>query len=377
MRAVRFTLKADETVPMHDDRDALAVCVKECHLRFTRPDGRVQDLQLPAAGYGFLWPQLAFASDGEAVWVSCRRSPALSSEPVRYLSEFEAFVPAREFEQETDAFMDLVLRRLDSMGETELHTLWREVLAERADPAQSAARRLEARLGFDPDEAPVALVERFVGLAPQAGPGAADEIAPVCAGSHPTDMLDEVINLASRPGILGRVSVPIETIVENGGMPPWQRARRLANAVRELLRLGTQPLDDEALAELLQIRSDHLNGLANSLPHAPMGLAVRTGDRAELKLLFRKRNRQRAGSRLPVSSPTISARNRGTAGFQLRMRRRRDRSCSVPLPPSFCARLSPCGPIWATSSCQKRLKTRRSTLGSQRWQSRAIWPTTT
>lgn len=261
------------------------------------PDGVPADAnwrmshELPAAGYGFIWPQLAFASDGEAVWVSCRRSPALSSEPVRYLSEFEAFVPAREFEQETDNFMDLVLRRLDSMGQTELHTLWREVLAERADPAQSAARRIEARLGFDPDEAPVALVERFVGLAPQAGPGAADEIAPVCAGSHPTDTLDAVVNLASRPGIPGRVSVQMEPIIENGGMPPWQRARRLANAVRESLRLGTQPLDDEALAELLQIRSDHLNGLANSLPHAPIGLAVRTGDREELKLLFRKRNR--------------------------------------------------------------------------------------
>ena len=46
MRALRLTLKADETVPMHDDRDALAVCVKECHLRFVRPDGRVQDVHM-------------------------------------------------------------------------------------------------------------------------------------------------------------------------------------------------------------------------------------------------------------------------------------------------------------------------------------------
>src|SRR6266536_519014 len=108
--------------------------------------------ELPAAGHGFIWPQLAFASDGEGVLVSCRPSPALSGEPVRYLSGFEVFVPAPEFERETDNFMDLVLRRLDSLGETELHILWREVLAERADPTQSAARRLEARLGYEPDE---------------------------------------------------------------------------------------------------------------------------------------------------------------------------------------------------------------------------------
>src|ERR1019366_5492696 len=107
--------------------------------------------ELPAAGYGFIWPQVSFASDGQGILVSCRRSPALSDEPVRYLSEFEVFVPVRDFEKETDKFLDLVLRRLDSLGETELHILWREVLGERADPTQSAARRIEARLGYEPD----------------------------------------------------------------------------------------------------------------------------------------------------------------------------------------------------------------------------------
>jgi hypothetical protein len=36
VRAIRLTLKADEAVPMHDDVDAMAVCIEECHLRFTR-----------------------------------------------------------------------------------------------------------------------------------------------------------------------------------------------------------------------------------------------------------------------------------------------------------------------------------------------------
>jgi len=75
--------------------------------------------ELPAAGYGFIWPRLIFASDGEAIRVSCRRSPALSPEPVRYLSEFDVFVPAQEFEREMDNFMDLVLRRLDFLGQIE------------------------------------------------------------------------------------------------------------------------------------------------------------------------------------------------------------------------------------------------------------------
>ena len=247
--------------------------------------------ELPAAGYGFIWPQLVFASDGEAVRVSCRPSPALSLEPVRYLSEFDAVVPADEFERETDSFLDLVLRRLDNLGDTDLHVLWREVLAERADPNQATARRLEARLGYDPDEAPPTLLEQLVELASRAGVGAADEIAPACAGSQPKETLDEIMGLALRPGVTGRITIPAKANVGGGSFPPWETARSLAHAVRESLSLGTQQLDDGRLAEILQIGADHLTGSGNSYAHAPMGLAVRTGTGNDLKLLFRKKNR--------------------------------------------------------------------------------------
>ncbi|MGA2133655.1 MAG: hypothetical protein ABSH50_15285 [Bryobacteraceae bacterium] len=46
VRTIRLTLKADEAVPMHDDVDAVAVCVAECHLRFTEPGGHIQDVHM-------------------------------------------------------------------------------------------------------------------------------------------------------------------------------------------------------------------------------------------------------------------------------------------------------------------------------------------
>ena len=46
MRVLRLTLKADEVAPVHDDHDALFVCLKECHLRLTRPGGRSQDIHM-------------------------------------------------------------------------------------------------------------------------------------------------------------------------------------------------------------------------------------------------------------------------------------------------------------------------------------------
>ncbi len=247
--------------------------------------------ELPAAGYGFIWPPLTFASDDEAILVSCRRSPALAGEPVRYLSEFEVIVSASDFEGATDKFMDLVLRRLDALGTTDLHVLWNEVLAERADPAQSAARRFEARLGYEPDQAPAEVVQSLLDLASESGPGAADEIAPVCSGSHPSEVFNEVLDFASGPGVPARVAVPLDRVAQNGNTPPWQRGHRLARAAREWLACGPQALDDRTLAGLLQIGPDHFNISPKSVPSPPLGLAVRTGDREELKLLFRKRNR--------------------------------------------------------------------------------------
>ena len=55
VRAIRLTLKADEAVPMHDDVDALAVCIQACHLRFTWPDGHIQDVHMESGETRWLY----------------------------------------------------------------------------------------------------------------------------------------------------------------------------------------------------------------------------------------------------------------------------------------------------------------------------------
>jgi len=247
--------------------------------------------EISAAGYGFIWPRLAFASDGEAIWVKCWQSSPLSSEPVRYLSDFEASISSREFEHEIDHFVDLVLRRLDGSGQTELQTLWRQVLAERADPEQSAARRIEARLGYEPDDAPVSLMQRLLELTTQAGPGATDEIAPVCAGSDPGAALREVLDLSLKPGVNGKISVDRNLRSHDGEMPPWQRGRQSARHLRRELGLLDGPITDDALAAILEIPRKHLECPSHESDNAPIGLAIRGDNLRDVKLLFRKRNR--------------------------------------------------------------------------------------
>ena len=55
VRALRVTLGPDETVPMHDAAAALLVCLTECHLRFTPPSGRVQDVHMEAGQTRWIW----------------------------------------------------------------------------------------------------------------------------------------------------------------------------------------------------------------------------------------------------------------------------------------------------------------------------------
>jgi len=55
VRAIRLTLKADEAVPLHDDVDALAICIQECHLRFRKADGHTQDVHMESGETRWLY----------------------------------------------------------------------------------------------------------------------------------------------------------------------------------------------------------------------------------------------------------------------------------------------------------------------------------
>jgi hypothetical protein len=48
MRVLRLTLAAGDTIPSHDDRAGVLVCIAGCRIRFTTPDGKTEDVVLKA-----------------------------------------------------------------------------------------------------------------------------------------------------------------------------------------------------------------------------------------------------------------------------------------------------------------------------------------
>ena len=112
------------------------------------------------AGHGFIWPDLSFSSDWQSVHVSSRPTALWEAEPIRYLNDFDQFVSIRDFEAGVGNFIDGTIARLSSIqtSRTNLSLLWNEVARERSDPESSEVRMLEACMGYDPDQAPHALL---------------------------------------------------------------------------------------------------------------------------------------------------------------------------------------------------------------------------
>jgi hypothetical protein len=251
--------------------------------------------ELSAAGHGFLWPNLTFASDLQSIQVSGRPTNPLSREPVRFLADFTEIVPADLFEQQIDNLIGLVLARLRALGQEDsgLQRLWNDVCEERRDPERTTLRRFEAVLGFDPLEAPKTLLDRMLSVSNRAGEQAAEEIAPACAGPDPSGALAAIEEIAASPGIKSRQRVA-ELLRQQAHMPagpsiPWERGHSLARTVRSSHGWNGQPLTDEEVASLLGIRAVDLRPSWIDSVAPVLGLAVRESEN-EIRLHFRKRN---------------------------------------------------------------------------------------
>jgi hypothetical protein len=253
--------------------------------------------QMAAAESGFLWPDITFASDGENLEVVCHSSEPELKEPVRYLSDFRTSVAAESFESTVDRFVSLVLARLDATGtpKSQLRDLWDEILEERRDPTMSQYRRWEATLGFEPDEAPAALLDDVRRLGLEAGLDATRQIAYAGIGGDPTSFLQEVKRLSATEGIDGEVAVPPqlrEELIASGTIRalPWERGRIAARQSRAAWSIPAGPVSNDGLAQLLQLPRSAFSGKTLIRNGSPLGLAIRDDRHNGLKFMFRKSN---------------------------------------------------------------------------------------
>ena len=215
---------------------------------------------LASIGEGYVWPNVEISSDGVRAVVSSSPTIDPTTGLYRYVGAPTAeVVAASELDDAIRRFAEEVLGLLDGAGilDTNLHRLWRDVEEARQDPVAARLRRLEARLGFDPDEIPDADVHVAAAAANDFGADSVEELV-ADAGWRGVTTLPSVKELAAaakQAGSAMRVQDAVR-LHANDSVPAWGDAaawRVGVAAARSLRRqelLDGQPVANERLAEL-------------------------------------------------------------------------------------------------------------------------------
>ena len=229
--------------------------------------------RLPTIGGGYVWPNVACDSDGEMVLLQASPTQVRASEPLRYVAEAGVVVSASEFESGVEQFINRILGQLraEDVKDTNLERIWSHVLEERCDPESATYRRLEASMGFDPDQAVEGAV---LGLISDTQALGANGVAELAAGLLPgtsapgSSELKEIANTSGHDIDLGSIpQVQIEDqTIQSVGRPTWFVANTAARSLRNMSGLGEGLLDNRRLAELAGVSPEVLCGDASPTP---------------------------------------------------------------------------------------------------------------
>ena len=219
--------------------------------------------RIGAAGGGYLWPNLSFIGDGATVTI--QSEPELftaTGQTIRYINSFKTVIRAQDFESTIDSFIESVIARLVQLRiEAPLVGLWQEVASERHDFALSQWRRMEAIMGFDPDEGPAHLAAELRTAAESYGPGAVEEVA-AATGERVLDCLRELSG-APRLESAGLCIPKFEALQQEIGAVrpawfPWQRGEAAARIARRVWSLDGA-VSTEAMVDTFGFRRELIN----------------------------------------------------------------------------------------------------------------------
>lgn len=236
-----------------------------------RPVGRRPDPDwrfshdMSTIGEGYLWPPIQIWSDRERTILRVRPTQDSPFSAFRFTTNRDAILPTAAFQCAVEAFVQQMLGQMagEGVADTNLHQVWQELDAERADPARALWRQLEAGLGRDPDEADPALIERLIADARRLGQDAVIELSVGHAADGAVPSATVLAELASRLGddtqLTGITPIPRADLRLPPFPKPWQIGFATARQCRASLSLSAeQAVTDAALAEICGVSVEAL-----------------------------------------------------------------------------------------------------------------------
>ena len=244
---------------------------------------------LSSIGGGYIWPRVAIWGEGHRIGITSHED---HSDSLRFLTSGLFYVAASAVEDSIDQFINSLLE--DSISDRQaLGTAYAALLQERDDKDIGTWRKVEAKLGFDVDEAPETLIERLAVLIEQYGEEAIEEAALAHQGGDSATVLQEEMKAARTSNI--RMELPkdvreIKLGPHRALIPPWQLAEKAATDLRKQLSIPPGPILNRLLGEVFAINVQTF--LTRRGPsRLRYGLRLRDGDgEASLVVLEKRRS---------------------------------------------------------------------------------------
>ena len=209
-------------------------------------------------GEGYVWPNIRLVSDGFQVSVGSFPSEDPYVKAFRHVGADKPELITLECLQDaTRKWIDDVLHMLNEARakNTELHRLWSALLDDIDRPEVSVQRRIEAMLGFDPDEANTAVRKSVADV----GRLGCDAVAELAADANTRRSQVVAASDLERSGKVVGFDGCVEDVVEphpNFPVPAWGTCEAwrvgvaAAHAVRRSVGLNGQPVDTPMLASM-------------------------------------------------------------------------------------------------------------------------------
>lgn len=254
--------------------------------------------QMPTVGDSYVWPNITISSDGINAFVQSKQSSAPETVLFRFLgTEHREEISALTLEKAIDEFTSNIVSRLEAEGirETNLHRLWNDLSSERADRELARYRKLEAQLGYDPDEADEGAVRRRLNDAAALGEEAMGELAadatlyddPLKSMAWSRDLSD----IAERRGFDADLRTSFNLTDTTGTSKPgaaqaWCLGEQLARNVRLQASLDGERISNERLAEFAGTTAAAISDTGQRSPSISFALG-RFDERARISLRSR------------------------------------------------------------------------------------------
>lgn len=253
--------------------------------------------EMSSTGGGYAWPPIRFWGEGNHVGIRMQPQYRDSSAPVRFAASHIGVIPTVDVERSFGSFLESV-RACATDDRDTLVDLYRQLRSEREDPEVARWRSIEAKLGFDVDEAPAELMDRLDGFVNEFGQEAVSEACVSQQGIGVAQALEEGLRavedsktkLDLSTAIAASRSHPAEHtdsgFVPSARLPPWKLAEEAASRLRENLAVPSGPIPNWRLQDLLGVSAYHFNRI-RSFPSIPYGLRRRAPDQGTSTVALR------------------------------------------------------------------------------------------